>query len=102
VTQVSDYAGIELDGVFEVGGNIDGDGGACDGFGFVELTADPFSTLISQIATAVGLIALIGLLTLAFNRYRDAEVVEETPEVLHDPDEAEVIDEEEPTGPPET
>jgi hypothetical protein len=102
VTQVSDYAGIELDGVFEVGGNIDGDGGACDGFGFVELTADPFSTLISQIAAAVGLIALIGLLTLAFNRYRDAEVVEETPEVLHDPGEAEVIDEEEPTGPPET
>jgi hypothetical protein len=41
-------------------------------------------------------------LTLAFNRYRDAEVVEETPEVLHDTDEAEVVDEEEPTGPPET
>jgi hypothetical protein len=77
IEQVSDVAGIELDGVFIVGGNIEGEGGACDGFGFVELTADPFSTLIAQIAAGVGLLALIGLLVLAFNRTREAELVPE-------------------------
>jgi hypothetical protein len=78
--------------VFEVGGNIDGEGGACDGFGFVELTAEPLSTLVSQIAAGVGLIALIGLLALAFNRYRDAEVVPDRREVA-DETGAEVVDE---------
>ena len=52
VAEVSNYSGLELDGVFEVGGSIEGDGGACDGFGFVELTADPLTTLISQIAAS--------------------------------------------------
>jgi hypothetical protein len=92
VAEVSNFAGVELDGVLEVGGNIDGDGGACDGFGFVELTAEPLSTLVSQIAAGVGLIALIGLLALAFNRYRDAEVVPDHREVA-DETEAEVVDE---------
>jgi hypothetical protein len=92
VEQVSDFAGVELDGVFEVGGNIEGDGGGCDGFGFVELTADPFSTLISQIAAGVGLIALIGLLTLAFNRYRDAEVVP-GPVVVADETDVDMVEE---------
>ena len=78
VAEVSDYAGLELDGVFEVGGSIEGDGGACDGFGFVELTSDPLTTLVSQIAAAVGLLALIGLLVLVFNRTREAAVVPET------------------------
>jgi len=75
IQEVSDTSGLELDGVFEVGGNIDGEGGACDGFGFVELIAEPLSTLISQIAAGVGLLALIGLLALAFNRTRHAEVM---------------------------
>ena len=75
IQEVSDTSGLELDGVFEVGGNIEGEGGACDGFGFVELIAEPLSTLISQIAAGVGLLALIGLLALAFNRTRDAEVI---------------------------
>jgi hypothetical protein len=75
VAQVSDYAGLELDGVFEVGGSIEGDGGACDGFGFVELTADPLTTLVSQIAAVIGVLALIGLIVLVFNRTREAEVV---------------------------
>lgn len=78
VAKVSNYAGLELDGVFEVGGSIEGDGGACEGFGFVELTADPLTTLISQIASAVGLLALIGLLVLVLNRTREASVVPET------------------------
>ena len=77
IAEVSDYTGLELDGVFEVGGSIEGDGGACDGFGFVELTADPLTTLLSQIAAGVGLLALISLLVIAFNRTRDADVVPE-------------------------
>ena len=81
IAEVSDFTGFELDGVFEVGGGIEGEGGACDGFGFVELTADPLTTLLSQIAAGVGLLALIGLLVLAFNRTRDAGVVPEQPVV---------------------
>ncbi|MGH8948038.1 MAG: hypothetical protein ACRDXF_04185, partial [Acidimicrobiia bacterium] len=81
IAEVSDYTGLELDGVFEVGGSIEGEGGSCDGFGFVELTADLLTTLISQIAAAVGLLALIGLLVLAFNRTREAEAVPEQVDV---------------------
>lgn len=77
VDEISDLAGVELTGVFLVGGDIEGDGGACDGFAFVRLTADPLTTIISQIAAAIGLLALIGLLILAFNRTREAEVVVE-------------------------
>ncbi len=79
VDEASDFIGVELDGVFEVGGNIDGDGGSCDGFGFVELTAEPFSTLVSRIAAGVGLVALLSLLALTFSRTRVAAVIEETP-----------------------
>lgn len=84
IAQVSDVAGVELDGVFEVGGDIEGEGGACDGFGFVELTAEPLTTLISQIAAGVGLLALIGLFVLAFNRTREADVVPEQAFVEYD------------------
>ena len=91
VDQVSDAAGVELDGVFEIGGNIDGDGGSCDGFGFVELTAGPFSTLISQIAAGVGLIALLSLLAMTFSRTRRAAVIEETPAELQSLDYVEDI-----------
>lgn len=79
VAEVTDESGVPLDGAFEVGGNIAGDGGECDGFGFVELTAAPLSTLISQIAAGVGLVALISLLTMAFNRTREVEVVHGMP-----------------------
>jgi hypothetical protein len=85
IAEVSDASGLELDGIFEVGGDIEGDGGACDGFGFVELTAEPFSTLISQIAAGVGLLALIGLLAMAFNRTREVEVVTDQPPAPEEP-----------------
>ncbi|MFZ0626932.1 MAG: hypothetical protein WAN34_10600 [Acidimicrobiia bacterium] len=75
VADISNYAGVELRGVFEVGGDIDGEGGACDGFGFVRLVTNPLATLISQIAAAIGLLALIALLFLAFSNTREAEVV---------------------------
>lgn len=77
IQDVSDFAGVELAGVFEVGGDIEGEGGACDGFGFVTLEADPLSTLISQIAAVVGLLALIGLLALLFTRTERVAVIEE-------------------------
>ena len=83
IQDVSNFAGVELAGVFEVGGDIEGEGGACDGFGFVTLVADPLSTLISQIAAGIGLLALIGLLVLVFNRAeRVAVVVDESEERL--------------------
>ncbi|HSO50785.1 MAG TPA: hypothetical protein VLS86_09570, partial [Acidimicrobiia bacterium] len=72
VREVSDFTGVELRGVFEVAGDIEGGGGACDGFGFVRLEADPLTTIISQIAAGVALLALIGLGAIAFNRTREA------------------------------
>ena len=71
VGNVSAYAedrGIPLDqlrGVFVVGGFINGTGGACDGFGFVKLLATPFETILSKIALAIAIIALIILLLMA-------------------------------------
>jgi hypothetical protein len=80
IDDVSNFAGVELAGAFEVGGEIEGEGGACDGFGFATLTAAPLSTLISQIAAVIGLLSLIGLLVLVFNRTERVEAVVETSE----------------------
>jgi hypothetical protein len=78
VKEVSAYAGVELIGVLEVGGNIEGEGGACDGFGFVRLVDDAVTSLIAQIAAGVGLLALIGLLALVFApKTREAEMMPE-------------------------
>lgn len=65
VTAYAEARGINIDeirGVIIVGGSA---AGTCDGFGFVELVADPFETLASQIAAAVAVLALIGLVLLA-------------------------------------
>ena len=75
IEDVTGVSGQQLRGVFEVGGDIEGDGGACDGFAFVRLTADPLSTLASQIAAGLGLIALIALMAIATRRTHLAEVV---------------------------
>jgi hypothetical protein len=77
VEEVTAVSGQQIRGVFEVGGDIVGTGGACDGFAFVRLTADPLSTLPSQIAAGLALIALIALVTIAMRRTRMAEVVNE-------------------------
>ena len=77
VDEVSDISGQVIRGVFEVGGEISGDGGQCDGFAFVTLTADPFSTTVSRIAALIGLISLISLILLATRRTRIADVVPE-------------------------
>jgi hypothetical protein len=77
VEEVTAVSGQQIRGVFEVGGDIEGSGGACDGFAFVRLTADPLSTLASQIAAGLGLIALLALIAIAMRRTRVAEVVPE-------------------------
>ena len=77
VEEVTAVSGQQIRGVFEVGGDIEGSGGACDGFAFVRLTADPLSTLASQIAAGLALISLISLITIAMRRTRIAEVVPE-------------------------
>lgn len=79
VTAYAEERGIPIDeirGVFEVGGDIQGEGGACDGFAFVELTSDPFETLTAKTALAVAAIALIGLLVAALTG-REIVVVED-------------------------
>ena len=78
VEEVTAVSGQQIRGVFEVGGEISGEGGECDGFAFVTLTADPVSTLPSRIAAVLGLIALISLIVLASRRTRVADVVPET------------------------
>jgi hypothetical protein len=77
VEEVTAVSGQQIRGVFEVGGDIEGSGGACDGFAFVRLTADPLSTVASQIAAGLALISLIALITIAMRRTRIAEVVPE-------------------------
>jgi hypothetical protein len=53
----------QISGVIIVGGDA---ADVCDGLGFVSLETDPFSTLISQIALAMAILALIGLLLVIF------------------------------------
>jgi hypothetical protein len=64
-------AGDQIRGVYEVGGFIDGEGGACDGFGFVRIEGGFFGTIASWVALIVALIALAVFSLIAFTeRYR--------------------------------
>jgi len=84
VTDITEYAddrGIPLDelrGVFEVGGDIEGEGGACDGFAFVELTSEPFETIAAKVALGVAILAVIGLMIAALTGREIETVVVET------------------------
>lgn len=81
VTDATEYAegrGIPIDelrGVFEVGGDIEGEGGACDGFAFVELTSEPFETTTAKVALGVAVLAVIGLMIAALTG-REVETIE--------------------------
>lgn len=55
----------ELRGVFEVGGDIEGEGGECDGFAFVELSSEPLETTTAKIALAILVLAVAGLVVAA-------------------------------------
>ncbi|CAN5739696.1 hypothetical protein BH23ACT4_BH23ACT4_03970 [soil metagenome] len=48
----------QIQGVYEVGGFIDGEGGSCDGFGFVKIEGGFFGSIASWVALVLGLIAL--------------------------------------------
>jgi hypothetical protein len=64
-------AGDQIRGVYEVGGFIDGEGGACDGFGFVRIEGGFLGTIASWVALIVALIALAVFSLIAFTeRYR--------------------------------
>lgn len=69
VSNVTEYATArdipldEIRGAIIVGGDA---AGTCDGFAFVSIDGDPFETLVSQIALAVAILALIALLLVAF------------------------------------
>lgn len=68
VTEYAEGRGIPIDelrGVFEVGGDISGKGGACNGFAFVEVTSEPFETITAKIALGVAILAVIGLMIAA-------------------------------------
>jgi hypothetical protein len=51
-------AAAQIQGVYEVGGFIDGEGGSCDGFGFVKIEGGFFGGIVSWVALVLGLIAL--------------------------------------------
>lgn len=51
-------AAAQIQGVYEVGGFIDGEGGSCDGFGFVKIEGGFFGSIASWVALVLGLIAL--------------------------------------------
>jgi hypothetical protein len=64
-------AGDQIRGVYEVGGFIDGEGGACDGFGFVRIEGPFLGTIASWVALIVALIALAVFSLITFTeRYR--------------------------------
>ena len=64
-------AGDQIRGVYEVGGFIDGEGGACDGFGFVRIEGGFLGTIASWVALIVALVALAVFSLIAFTeRYR--------------------------------
>lgn len=60
----------QIRGAIIVGGEA---ADTCDGFGFVVLESDPFSTIISQIALAIAILVLIALIIVIFTG-RDAGV----------------------------
>jgi hypothetical protein len=101
IEEVTEISGKQIRGVVEVGGDIEGDGGSCDGFAFVRLTADFFETLISQIAAGLALIALISLIIITMRRTRVAEVVPEETVPPVEPAAAEPKDEASDSVPPE-
>jgi hypothetical protein len=64
-------AAAQIQGVYEVGGFIDGEGGSCDGFGFVKIEGGFFGSIASWVALVLGLIALGIFFMVAFTeRFR--------------------------------
>lgn len=66
VESLSGQSGEQIRGIYEVGGFIEGDGGSCDGFGFVEIEGGFLDTIASRIALAVAALGLIIFLSIVF------------------------------------
>jgi hypothetical protein len=77
VQRLTGQTGEQVRGIYEVGGSIDGTGGACDGFGFVKVDGSFLGTIISWIALAVLLLSLIIFLLIALTgKTRPVDVTE--------------------------
>jgi hypothetical protein len=63
------WASDQIQGVYEVGGFIDGEGGACDGFGFVRIEGGLLGTIASWVALILALIALGVFGLIAFTEH---------------------------------
>ncbi len=70
VQRLTGQSGQQIRGVYEVGGFIDGTGGACDGFGFVKIDGGFLPTIISWIALITLLIVLVIFLLIALTGRR--------------------------------
>lgn len=66
VERLTGQTGEQIRGIYEVGGFIEGTGGACDGFGFVKIEGGFLATIISWIALAILLISLLIFFLIAF------------------------------------
>jgi hypothetical protein len=72
-------ASDQIQGVYEVGGFIEGEGGACGGFGFMRIEGPFFGTIASWVALVLALIALGIFSLIAFTeRYRPIAGGDET------------------------
>lgn len=81
VESLSGQSGEQIRGIYEVGGFIEGDGGSCDGFGFVEIEGGFLDTLASRIALAVAVLGLLIFLLIVFTGRRRMVPAEEVAEV---------------------
>lgn len=61
-------SGEQIQGVYEVGGFIDGEGGACDGFGFVRIDGEFLGTIVYWVAFILALLSLLIFIALLFTR----------------------------------
>lgn len=84
IESLSGQSGEQIRGIYEVGGFIEGEGGSCDGFGFVEIEGGLLDTLASRVALAVGALALLIFLLIVFTGRRRLVPAEDVAQL--DPD----------------
>jgi hypothetical protein len=90
VEELVGQTGEQIRGIYEVGGFIEGTGGACGGFGFVKIDGGFLPTIISWVALVIFLLAVIIFFLIAFTgRERPVEtettdvvIIEDSPETL--------------------
>lgn len=70
VDDIGGYIGGDPVGIYLVGGNITGEGGACEGQAWVRLSGGPFSNLVGQGSTGLLLILLVIIIVLVIRTQR--------------------------------